>query len=66
MSQLINLSEKKPLNLKKSVDQLLTLNQHKIRLGLSRINKVIKKLKIYQRGKESKQYNVYLTFLKRY
>ena len=49
MSQLINLSAKKPLNLKKSLEQLLTLNQHKIRLGLSRINKVIKKLKITQK-----------------
>ena len=49
MSQLINLSKKRLLNPKKSVDQLLTFNQHKIRLGLSRINKVIKKLKINQK-----------------
>ena len=49
MSQLINLSKKRPLNPKKSVDQLLIFNQHKIRLGLSRVNKVIKKLKINQK-----------------
>ena len=49
MSQLINLSKKRPLNPKKSVDQLLIFNQHKIRLGLSRVKKVIKKLKINQK-----------------
>ena len=49
MSQLINPSKKRSLNPKKSVDQLLIFNQHKIRLGLSRVNKVIKKLKINQK-----------------
>ena len=48
MSRLINHSKKRSLNSKKSVDQLLTFNQYKIRLGLSRINKVIKKLNINQ------------------
>ena len=49
MSRLINHSKKRSLNSKKSVDQLLTFNQYKIRLGLSRINKVIKKLNINQK-----------------
>ena len=49
MSRLINHSKKRSLNPKKSVDQLLTFNQYKIRLGLSRINKVIKKLNINQK-----------------
>ena len=46
MSQSINLSQ---LNNKSSLEKLLTLNQHKIRLGLTRINRVIKKLKIKQK-----------------
>ena len=41
---------KRQLKKKSSLEKLLTLNQHKIRLGLSRINKVIKKLKITQRS----------------
>jgi len=36
-------------NKNNNIQNLLTLNQHKIRLGLSRINKVIKKLKINQK-----------------
>tara|TARA_B100001093_G_scaffold92239_1_gene84328 strand:- start:309 stop:1589 length:1281 start_codon:yes stop_codon:yes gene_type:complete len=40
---------KRRLDKKSSVEKLLTLNQHKIRLGLTRINKVIKKLKITQK-----------------
>ena len=40
---------KRQLKKKSSLEKLLTLNQHKIRLGLSRINKVIKKLKITQK-----------------
>ena len=40
---------KRRLDKKSSVEKLLILNQHKIRLGLSRINKVIKKLKITQK-----------------
>ena len=36
-------------NKNNNIQNLLTLNQHKIRLGLSRINKVIKKLKITQK-----------------
>ena len=40
---------KRQLDKKSSVEQLLTLNQHKIRLGLNRVNKVIKKLKINQK-----------------
>lgn len=46
MSQSINLSQ---LNKKSSLEKLLTLNQHKIKLGLKRINGVIKKLKIKQK-----------------
>jgi len=49
MSRSINLLEKS-LNKHSNIEKLLTLNQHKIRLGLSRINKVIKKLKITQRS----------------
>ena len=48
MSRSINLLEKS-LNKHSNIEKLLTLNQHKIRLGLSRINKVIKKLKITQK-----------------
>ncbi len=48
MSRSINLLEKS-LNKHSNLEKLLTLNQHKIRLGLTRINKVIKKLKITQR-----------------
>ena len=48
MSRSINLLEKS-LNKHSNIEKLLTLNQHKIRLGLTRINKVIKKLKITQR-----------------
>ena len=48
MSRSINLLGKSP-NKKKNIEKLLTLNQHKIRLGLTRINKVIKKLKITQK-----------------
>ena len=48
MSRSINLLEKS-LNKHSNIEKLLTLNQHKIRLGLTRINKVIKKLKIAQR-----------------
>ena len=40
---------KKLRNKNNNIQNLLTLNQHKIRLGLSRINKVIKKLKITQK-----------------
>ena len=48
MSQ--SISQLKSLhNKNNSVQKLLILNQHKIRLGLGRINKVIKKLKITQR-----------------
>ena len=48
MLQSINLLEKSP-NKQNYIEKLLILNQHKIRLGLSRINKVIKKLKITQK-----------------
>ncbi len=48
MSRSINLLEKS-LNKHSNIEKLLILNQHKIRLGLTRINKVIKKLKIAQR-----------------
>jgi len=48
MSQLTR-QLKRQLDKKSSVEKLLTLNQHKIRLGLSKINKVIKKLKIIQK-----------------
>ena len=48
MSQLMP-QLKRRLDKKSSVEKLLTLNQHKIRLGLTRINKVIKKLKITQK-----------------
>ena len=48
MSRSINLLEKS-LNKHSNIEKLLILNQHKIRLGLTRINKVIKKLKITQR-----------------
>ena len=47
MSQSINLFQ---LNKKSSLEKLLTLNQHKIRLGLTRVTKVIKKLKIKQKS----------------
>ena len=40
---------KRQLEKKSSLEKLLTLNQHKIRLGLTRINEVIKKLKITQK-----------------
>ena len=49
MSRSINLLEKS-LNKHSNIEKLLNLNQHKIRLGLTRINKVIKKLKITQRS----------------
>ncbi len=45
MSQLIKLSNLQG-NKKNNIDKLLTLNQHKIRLGLSRVKKVIQKLQI--------------------
>ncbi len=48
MSQLAR-QLKRQLEKKSSLEKLLTLNQHKIRLGLSRINEVIKKLKITQK-----------------
>ncbi len=48
MSQLTR-QLKRQLRKKSSLEKLLTLNQHKIRLGLTRINKVIKKLKIIQK-----------------
>ena len=48
MSQLTR-QLKRQLDKKSSVEKLLTLNQHKIRLGLSKINKLIKKLKIIQK-----------------
>jgi len=48
MSQLAR-QLKRQLEKKSSLEKLLTLNQHKIRLGLTRINKVIKKLKITQK-----------------
>ena len=40
---------KRQLEKKSFLEKLLTLNQHKIRLGLNRIKKVIKKLKITQK-----------------
>ena len=39
---------------KKSTQKLLKLNQHKIRLGLERVNKALKKLKINNRNYSSK------------
>ena len=39
---------------KKSTKKLLKLNQHKIRLGLERVNKALKKLKINNRNYSSK------------
>ncbi len=48
MSRSINLLGKSP-NKQNNIEKLLSLNQHKIRLGLTRINKVIKKLKITQK-----------------
>ena len=48
MSRSINLLGKSP-NKKNNIEKLLTLNQHKISLGLTRIYKVIKKLKITQK-----------------
>lgn len=47
MSQLTRQLKRQP-DKKSSVEKLLILNQHKIRLGLTRINKVIKKLKFSQ------------------
>jgi|TARA_B100001093_G_scaffold315037_1_gene300592 dihydrofolate synthase/folylpolyglutamate synthase len=48
MSRSIDLLEKSP-NKQINIEKLLTLNQHKIRLGLTRIKKVIKRLKITHR-----------------
>ena len=45
MSRLIKLSNLQG-NKKNNIEKLLTLNQHKIRLGLSRVKKVIQELKI--------------------
>ena len=48
MLQLTPRSKRQPEK-KSSLEKLLTLNQHKIKLGLNRINKIIKRLKITQK-----------------